>query len=506
MVRAPLINNRPALLRMLMSKDFEAFVEKAWMCIESEQPVSWNWHIDAILHVLEEVRRGNIRRLLVTMPPRNGKTNLITVIFVAWCLGQDPTMNFVCVSYANDLSAKFGRRCLSIMQSPWYRELFPGTIISRKRSAADDFETTRGGGRLSTSVTGTLTGRGGDIIILDDVIKPDEAFSENVRNTVNEWYRSTLTSRLNDKRTGAIICVMQRLHQFDLAGLMIESGLWRHLKLAAIATENERIRLTGGRVFRRKAGEALHPTRESLTDLEHLRTEMGTNVFTAQYQQMPVPADGLIFKRDWIQSYDPATLNRDRYGGVILQSWDTGNKTGESNAWSVCITAIYRNALIYIVDICRVRLGMPELVRKAAELAHQYRPDHLFIEDKASGEGLILLLRKELDRSLWPHSCVPTTDKVTRANGISPIVENKRLFVPFESTWLGEFKSELLGFPNVRYMDQVDALTQMLEWVREQDAQPAPVHIAGPEEMLDNYSEREDDDDVPEGYDPWSGV
>ena len=505
MVRRPNISNRPALLRMLLSKDFEAFVEKAWMCIESEQPVSWNWHIDAILHVLDEVRRGNIRRLLVTMPPRNGKTNLITVIFVAWCLGQDPTMNFVCVSYANDLSAKFGRRCLAIMQSSWYRELFPGTIISSKRSAADDFETTKGGGRLATSVTGTLTGRGGDIIILDDVIKPDEAFSETVRNAVNEWYRSTLTSRLNDKRRGAIICVMQRLHQFDLAGLMIESGLWRHLKLAAIATENERIQLTGKRVFRRKAGEALHPERESLADLEHLRAEMGTNVFTAQYQQMPVPADGLIFKRHWLQSYDPSTLNRERYGGVILQSWDTGNKTGESNAWSVCITALYRNGLIYILDVCRVRLERPELVRKAVELAHQYRPDDLLIEDKASGEGLILLLRRELDRSLWPLPCTPTTDKVTRAEGISPIVENKRLFVPFEATWLGEFKSELLGFPNVRFMDQVDALTQMLEWVRAQDARPLPEQIAGPEEMLDDGSDWQDPD-LPEDFDPWSGL
>lgn len=505
MVRRPTISNRAAVLHMLLSKDFEAFVEKAWMWIESEQPVSWNWHIDAILHVLDEVRRGNIRRLLVTMPPRNGKTNLITVIFVAWCLGQDPTMNFVCVSYANDLSAKFGRRCLSIMQSSWYRELFPGTIISNKRSAADDFETTKGGGRLATSVTGTLTGRGGDIIILDDVIKPDEAFSETVRNTVNEWYRSTLTSRLNDKRRGAIICVMQRLHQFDLAGLMIESGLWRHLKLAAIATEDERIPLTWGREFARKAGEVLHPERESLADLEHLRAEMGTNVFTAQYQQMPVPADGLIFKRHWLQSYDPSTLDRERRGGVILQSWDTGNKTGENNAWSVCITALYRNGLIYILDICRVRLEMPELVRKAVELAQQYRPDHLFIEDKASGEGLILFLRKELNRSLWPRPCTPTTDKVTRAEGISPIIENKRLFVPTEATWLGEFKSELLGFPNVRFMDQVDALTQMLEWVRDEDARPKPIQNAGPEEMFDGGSDRQEPN-LPDDYDPWSGL
>lgn len=198
-------------------------------------------------------------------------------------------------------------------------------------------------------------------------------------------------------------------------------------------------------------------------------------------------------------------MNRERYGGVILQSWDTGNKTGESNAWSVCITALYRNGLIYILDVCRVRLEMPELVRKAVELAHQYRPDDLLIEDKASGEGLILLLRRELDRSLWPLPCTPTTDKVTRAEGISPIIENKRLFVPFEATWLGEFKSELLGFPNVRFMDQVDALTQMLEWVRAQDARPLPEQIAGPEEMLDDGSDWQDPD-LPEDYDPWSGL
>jgi len=148
---------------------------------------------------------------------------------------------------------------------------------------------------------------------------------------------------------------------------------------------------------------------------------------------------------------------------------------------------------------------MPELVRKAVDLAHQYRPDHLFIEDKASGEGLILLLRKELERALWPRPCNPTTDKVTKAEGISPIIESQRLFVPFEAIWLGEFKSELLGFPNVRFMDQVDALTQMLGWVRAQDALPKPVPVVGPEEMFDGGSGRQEPN-LPDDYDPWSGV
>ena len=504
----PRIANGRALLRRLLSKDFEAFAEKAWMWINGGEPMMWNWHIDAIAHVLGLVQARSCRRLLVTMPPRNGKSNLISVIFVAWCLGHDPRLRFVCVSYSNHLSATFGRDCLAIMQSDWYREAFPGTMISARRAAASDFATTRGGGRLATSVDGTLTGRGGDIIILDDVIKPDEAFSETVRNSVNDWYRKTLASRLDDKKRGAIICVMQRLHQFDLAGLMIESGVWRELKLPAIATEDEEIELTAGRKHCRKAGEALHPEREPLDELARIRAEMGSTAFNAQYQQMPVPAEGLTFKRAWLKSYDPGTVDY-RSGGTILQSWDTANKAGETNAWSVCITALYRNQLIYVLDVCRVRLEMPELVRKAVELANRFRPEHLFIEDKASGESLIMLLRKELPRNLWPLPRNPTTDKVTRAEGVSPIVENGRLFLPTEASWLGELKAELLGFPNTRFLDQVDALTQMLEWVRQQDAAPPPMAMAGPElvDCSDAYEHRFDDDEPrpfrPLEDDPW---
>lgn len=494
------ITNRRTFLRKLLSKDFEAFIEKAWMEIESGQPIAWNWHIDAIVHVLNQVRLGDLRRLLVTIPPRMGKTNLISVIFVAWCLGQDPTMNFVGVSYSNQLAAKFGRQCLQIIQSSWYRELFPNTIISSKRSAADDFETIRGGGRLSTSVTGTLTGRGGDIIILDDVIKPDEAFSETVREFVNEWYRKTLSSRLNDKRKGAIICVMQRLHRFDLAGLMLESGQWHELRLPAIATDDERIPLSGGRFHDRKVGDVLHSEREGLAELEILRATMGTNAFNAQYQQMPVPAGGVIFKADWPKEYDPAKLKLREYGGIILQSWDTASKAGETNAWSVCTTALYRNDLIYVIDQFRARLEMPDLVRKAVELAQRYRPEHLFVEDKVSGTSLIDFLRAELPRHLWPLPCIPTVDKVTRAEGVSPIVENGRLFLPTEAPWLGDFKTELFGFPNVRYMDQVDALTQMLEWVRSQDALPSAPENAAPE-LVDQYTWFPE---VDPDFDPWA--
>ena len=223
--------------------------------------------------------------------------------------GQNPKLNFVCVSYSNELSAKLARDCLAIMQAPWYRELFPRTIISAKRSAAYDFETTAGGGRLATSVTGTITGRGGDIIVLDDVIKPDEADSDTVREAVNEWYKRTLASRLDDKASGAIICVMQRLHQYDLAGTMLETGKFRQLSLPAIAQADEVIQLTRGRSHIRRVGDVLHPQRESLEVLEEIRAEMGSRAFAAQYQQDPVPALGNILKAAW---FDPTASSRTR--------------------------------------------------------------------------------------------------------------------------------------------------------------------------------------------------
>ena len=464
--RSP-IANKPALWRMLLRTDLEVFVEKAWETITGGQPLKWNWHIDAILHDLELVLSGRCRRLLVCMPPRNGKTNLISVILPAWALGQDPTLNFVCVSYANDLSAGFGRSCLAIMQSPWYREAFPETVISPKRSAAYDFETTRRGGRLSTSVTGTLTGRGGDIIIMDDVIKPDEVFSEVTRNKVNEWYRSTLVSRLDNKQTGAQICVMQRLHEDDLAGKVIESGIWRHLSLPAIATEDQVIALRHGRRHYRKVGDILHPAHEPIESLEETKAAMGSELFSAQYQQNPLPAHGNLIRRIWLQYFDLMAF--DPAGpGQIVQSWDTASKENLTNDFSVCVTAHIRGREIRILHVFRQRLEFPKLVYHAKRLIEEFRPSKVLIEDQSSGTHLLQTLRKDQSISIWPTARRPEGDKLSRVSGVSAMIEAGHLLLPEDAPWLFEFEKELLGFPSSKFDDQVDALAQLLVWARGQ--------------------------------------
>lgn len=184
-------------------------------------------------------------------------------------LGRDPTRNFVCVSYSSELSNKFARDTRSIMESNWYKQLFPCMIISKARSAAYDFETTRGG----------------DIIILDDVIKPTDANSETVRTNVNEWFYSTLSARLDNKKTGSILCVMQRLHEHDLCDLLLEQGGWDCLSIPSIATKDEEIILARDGVYHCREGDLLPPSREPQDVLDDLKRAMGSYAFEAQYQQ-----------------------------------------------------------------------------------------------------------------------------------------------------------------------------------------------------------------------------
>ena len=461
----------------LLRQDFGMFLRKAFPTISGGAELEWNWHLDAIAYQLSRVESGDILRLLVTLPPRNLKSIMISVAWVAWMLGRDPSLRFVCVSYSGELAGKLARDCLAIMQSTWYRALFPGTIISAKRSANHDFETTKGGGRMATSVTGTLTGRGGDIIIIDDPIKPDEAQSEAVRSSVNDWYRTTLASRLNDKRTGAIICVMQRLHQYDLAGMMLEDGGWEHLSFPAIATTHEAIDLPRGRKYYRREGEVLHAKRESLKTLERIKRDQGSVIFEAQYQQNPVPATGNMIAAEWLISYEPADLPKQ---GQIIQSWDTASKDGVHNDYSVCITALRLNKYIYIIDVFRKKLTFPELNKAAIRLACDQKANVLLIEDAASGQQLYQTLRAATTPGVpTPLKQKPEGDKVSRLSGVSAIIEGGTMLLPSAAPWLAEFKSELLGFPNARHDDQVDALSQLLayarrQWANHSDAPPVP--------------------------------
>jgi hypothetical protein len=196
----------------LLRTDFRAFVHKVFNSLSPGQTYIPTWNVEAIAYQLERVRRGEIRRLIINMPPRSLKSIAASVAFPAFVLGRDPSRRIICVSYSGDLAKKHSNDFRAVIESPWYRAAFPKTRIGSFKNTENEIEFTARGFRMATSVGGTLTGRGGDIIVIDDPLKPDDAMSESKRSAANQWFSNTLLSRLDDKRTGAIVVVMQRVH------------------------------------------------------------------------------------------------------------------------------------------------------------------------------------------------------------------------------------------------------------------------------------------------------
>ena len=281
---------RDAIIRT----DFPSFIRKAFQILSPLATYYDNWHIHAMAHQLEQVRLGKIRLLIINAPPRSLKSQVCSVAFVAYVLGDDPTKRVIGLSYSQDLATKSSIDCRVVMSSPWYRQLYPQTKLSRLKNTETEFATTQMGYRLATSIEGTLTGRGGDIIIVDDPLKPIDALSDSKRERVNNAFVNTILSRLDDKRTGAIIIVMQRLHEDDLVGRLLREapGEWTVLSLPAIAEQEEEIEIGGPQRHVRHPGDVLHAEREPLSILESYRAQIGSDVFAAQYQQSPVPREG----------------------------------------------------------------------------------------------------------------------------------------------------------------------------------------------------------------------
>jgi len=260
-------NRQDILTAAVLRNDFYSFVQAAMPIVAAQEKLLPNWHIEAMSYKLSRVLSGEIKRLIITVPPRNLKSICASVALPAFTLGHDPTRKFICLSFAQSLAEKHGNDCRALMQSPMYRRVFR-TRISSSKDTQQEFSTTAGGYRLATSVGGTLTGRGGNVIVLDDPLKPQEAYSEHARSSLTQWYCNTLLSRLDNKAEDAIVVVMQRLHIDDFVAYLLDQGGWTHLNLPAIAESEQHVQLGPERYYVRKPGEVLHPEREPLLVLE----------------------------------------------------------------------------------------------------------------------------------------------------------------------------------------------------------------------------------------------
>ena len=448
----------------LLRQDFGTFAARCFHDLNPQAELAMNWHLEVIAAKLTAVREGKIRRLIINLPPRHLKSLMASIAFPAYCLGHDASAQILCVSYAQDLADKLARDCRSIMMNPWYRQMFP-TRLALHRQAVQEFITTRQGYRLATSTGGVLTGRGADIILIDDPLKPEEALSEAQRQGGNEWYDHTLYSRLNDKRHGAIVIIMQRLHEDDLVGHILGQEPWEVLSFPAIAEAEEAHQIEtiwGPRCFARRQGEALHPDREPLETLEHIRRTIGEYNFAGQYQQSPAPLGGGLVKAEWFKRYGanerPESFDR------ILQSWDTANKATELSDFSVCTTWGIKGKDFYLLNVLRKRLEYPALKRAVREQQSLFNANVVLIEDKASGTQLIQELIADGCHRVTRYK--PECDKIMRLHAQTAIIENGFVHLPDAASWLAEYLHEMTVFPKGKHDDQVDSTAQFLDWFK----------------------------------------
>lgn len=445
-------------VRGLARTEFSVFVQGAFRVLHDE-PLLRNWHMDAIAHELTRLAQGDVRRLIITMPPRTLKSFIASICYPAWLLGRDPGEKIICVSYSHDLSREFGFLTRKLMQSDWYRQVFPSTHIDPKRASADKLTTTRGGYRYATSTGGTLTGKGGAFIIIDDPVKAADAHSEVMRESAVTWFRSTVLTRLNNPRKGRIVVVAQRLHMEDLPGQLMAQGGWQELCLPLVAHRDQDIPLNAYAFLPREAGDVLHEARFDEEAIAQLRASMGERDFEAQYNQRPLPPGGALFKMQWLRRYDEPP-RRSKVQG-IFQSWDTAYGLEETNSYSVCTTWALSGKNCYLLDVYRARLEFWALEKAVLSQREKSNADLVFVESKASGISLLQNLTMG-GQNRWLQPKEPAGSKQDRASQQTPKFERGEIWIPKEAPWLKAFEDEVACFPYGKHDDQVDSMVQFL--------------------------------------------
>lgn len=403
---------------------------------------NWDWpYLVYTIEKLEAVFRGEIKRLIIEMPPRHGKSTLASVRFPAYVLERDPYKRIMLGSYNQTLAEKFSRQCRRIVS----RRIG----VDRERKAVNDWLTGKGeGGMRAVGVGGGATGQGADLIIIDDPVKSrKEADSETYRDTTWDWYKDDLYSRLEPG--GGIIVIQTRWHEDDLIGRLLadeEGDDWERIRFPALAELND--------LLGRLEGEALCPERYNVDALLRIQQVM-KHSFQSLYQQRPSAVEGEIFKREYWRFYR-ALPNFN----LKVMSIDTAFKTKAQNDFSCIGVFGQTDTKSCMIDRWKAKVEYPDLKRAVIEMANIHQPNEILIEDKASGQSLIQELRHT---TRLPIIAVQVdSDKISRANASVGVIEAGKLELPESAPWLLDYMDTMATFPNGAHDDDVDVTTQYL--------------------------------------------
>lgn len=480
-------------LRILDKYDAEdslaSFIKQGWKYIDP-QPYVHGWHLDAICEHLMAVSAGEIKRLLINIPPRSSKSSVCSVGWPAWTWIQQrrnvltgPEVQFMSVSYAATLSERDSTKMRRLIDSEWYQDHWGDRFsFAPDQNAKRKFENTAGGYRLATSLTGTQTGDGGIVVLIDDPMSAGDANSDVERANVLRWWTETLPTRLNDAKNGAIVVIMQRLHQEDLSGHIIENdtnGDWCHLNLPMRYDSGSHCStFIGWEDPRTFDGELLCPGRYGEKEVRDLERDLGSYASAAQLQQMPAPKGGGIIKRENWQLYPPADWEVDDDKPLtfpkfeyILASVDTAYTEKQENDFSACtVWGVWRDKgnlpRLMLVEAWNERLEFNALKDKIIDTAKRRKIDCLLIEGKASGLSVYQEVKRLCaDEDFSIYAIPPIGDKVTRVHTCQPLFENGSVFAP-DRKYVDTVISQFEMFPKGKHDDLVDSSTQAINYMR----------------------------------------
>lgn len=416
----------------------------------------WYRHCDVLATSLERVASGELRRLMVFMPPRHGKSELVSRIFPAYYLLKHPEQWVGLASYAAQLAQTFSR----VARDHYQRG---GGTIRDDSAAVSLWQTVEGGGFWAAGVGGPLTGMGCHLGIIDDPLKNDEeAASETIRAKQKDWYAATFASRLEPN--GAVVVVQTRWHQDDLSGWLLEQEAleaegWHIVNLDAVHEPLNRTAFPPTCTVEpdwRAQGEALCPERYDDEALRKIKARSGAYFWSALYQQRPTPVEGGLFKRSWWQRYDTPPESFD----MVVQSWDMAFKDDERSDYVVGQVWGLSGPRYYLLDQIRGRMDFPATVQAVRGLTAKWPQTRgVLIEEAANGAAVIQTLRREIAGIIAVR---PQGGKASRAAGVSPLVESGSVWIPEATAWVSDFVEECAAFPTGTHDDQVDAMSQAL--------------------------------------------
>lgn len=453
----------PTLIELdqeIARRSLSEFCKMAWHVLEPATQIKWGWALDAMCEHLEAVHNGQIKRLLMNVPPGMMKSLLTGVFFPAWewGAGGQPSMRYLTTAHKEDLAIRDNLKCRRLISSDWYQERW-GVELCGDQNAKKKFENTATGFRESMAFR-SLTGSRGDRIIIDDPLSVDDAFSQAALLSAETTFLEAVPSRVNNSDS-AIIVIMQRLHERDTSGVILARELgYEHLMLPMRFEESRRCKTSIGFTDpRQKEGELLFPERFTATQVDEMEKVMGGYAVAGQFQQRPVPRGGGLFKSDWVQYWD--TLP-ERFDASVI-SWDMTFKDSKASDFVVGQVWGRKGSSFYLIDQFRGQWDFVKTLEQFVAAANKYpRVTRKLVEDKANGSAIIATLKKKVSGII---PITPKESKEARASAVTPLWEARNVYLPPPERfpWVErDLVPELLAFPSGAHDDTIDAMSQAL--------------------------------------------